>query len=59
MAIILLFILANDGAVAQTFFNVDAIKQSWKRILKGFWINIWVACVAQILVVLSGSSSPS
>ena len=54
VAIILLFILANDGAVAQTFFNVSAIKQSWKEILKGFWINIWVACVAQILVLLFG-----
>lgn len=54
VALILLFILANDGAVAQTFFNVSAIKQSWKEILKGFWINIWVACVAQILVLMFG-----
>jgi len=54
VALILLFILANDGAVAQTFFDVDAIKASWKEILKGFWINIWVACVAQVLVLMFG-----
>ena len=53
-ALLLLFVLANDGAVASTFFNLKDIRLSWKQILKGFWINVWVACVAQILVLMFG-----
>jgi polar amino acid transport system permease protein len=51
---LLLFILTSSGAVAQTFFQLDKIKQSWKEITKGFWINIWVACVAEVLVLVLG-----
>jgi polar amino acid transport system permease protein len=54
VALILLFILANHGAVAQTFFSLDPIHKSFKQILQHFWINIWVACVAQVLVLLFG-----
>ncbi|HET7432175.1 MAG TPA: amino acid ABC transporter permease [Nocardioides sp.] len=54
LALLLLFILTSNGAVAQTFFELDKIKQSWKEITKGFWINIWVACVAEVLVLVLG-----
>jgi len=54
VALVLLFILANDGAVAETFFSPGPIKDSFNEILHGFWINIWVACVSQVLVLIFG-----
>jgi polar amino acid transport system permease protein len=54
VALLLLFALTSHGAVAETFFQLDKIRQSWKEIVKGFWINIWVACVAEILVLVLG-----
>jgi polar amino acid transport system permease protein len=40
--------------VAHTFFSIDKIHQSWKEITKAFWINIWVACVAEAFVLILG-----
>jgi polar amino acid transport system permease protein len=54
VALVMLFSLTHQGAVAQTFFQLDKIKQSWKEITKGFWINIWVACAAEVLVLVLG-----
>jgi polar amino acid transport system permease protein len=54
VALVLLFALTHQGAVAQTFFQLDKIKQSWKEVTRGFWINIWVACVAEVLVLVLG-----
>jgi polar amino acid transport system permease protein len=51
---ILVFILANDGGVASTFFARDPIQQSFKDVLKGFWTNVWAACVAEVLVLIFG-----
>jgi len=54
LALLLMFVLTSHGAVAHTFFELDKIRQSWKEITKGFWINIWVACVAEVLVLVLG-----
>src|SRR5262249_19084735 len=54
VALVLLFILANDGAVAETFFARGPIKESFNQILHGFWINIWVACASEVLVLVFG-----
>jgi polar amino acid transport system permease protein len=54
LALLLMFALTKDGAVAHTFFETDKIEQSWKEITKGFWTNIWVACVAEVLVLVLG-----
>jgi polar amino acid transport system permease protein len=54
VALLLLFALTSNGAVAHTFFETDKIRQSWKEITKGFWTNIWVACVAEVLVLVLG-----
>jgi polar amino acid transport system permease protein len=54
IAAILLFVLANNGGVAHTFFALDPIRQSFKQVLQGFWTNVWVAVVAEILVLIFG-----
>ena len=54
LALLLMFILTSSGAVAQTFFELDKIKLSWKEVTKGFWTNIWVAVVAEVLVLILG-----
>jgi polar amino acid transport system permease protein len=54
VAAILVFVLANDGGVASTFFARDPIQQSFKDVLKGFWTNVWAACFAEVLVLILG-----
>jgi polar amino acid transport system permease protein len=51
---LLLFVLANSGGVASTFFALDPMKQSFHQILQGFWRNVWVAAVAEVLVLIAG-----
>src|SRR5207342_2090208 len=54
MAGVLIFILANDGGVASTFFARDPIQQSFHEVIKAFWTNLWVAIVAEVLVLVFG-----
>jgi polar amino acid transport system permease protein len=54
VAIALVFVLANDGGVATTFFALDPIHKSFHQVLQGFWTNVWVACVAEVLVLVLG-----
>jgi polar amino acid transport system permease protein len=54
LSLLLLFVLTKSGAVAHTFFEISKIRQSFKEILHGFWINVWVACVAEVLVLVLG-----
>jgi len=51
---VLIFILANDGGVASTFFARDPIQQSFHEVIKAFWTNLWVAIVAEVLVLIFG-----
>src|SRR4051812_43591559 len=51
---VLIFVLANNGGVASTFFSRSPIQQSFKDVLKGFWTNMWAACVAEVLVLVLG-----
>jgi polar amino acid transport system permease protein len=51
---VLLFVLANNGGVASTFFASSPMRQSFRQVLQGFWTNIWVAVVAEILVLVLG-----
>jgi polar amino acid transport system permease protein len=51
---VLIFILANNGGVASTFFAQDPIRKSFKDVLTGFWTNVWVACVAEVVVLILG-----
>jgi polar amino acid transport system permease protein len=54
VALVLVFVLANKGGVATTFFALDPIRQSSGDVIKGFWTNVWVACVAEVLVLVLG-----
>jgi polar amino acid transport system permease protein len=54
LAGVLLSAFANDGGVAHTFFTADAWRQSFPEMIRAFWTNIWVAVVAQILVLVFG-----
>ncbi len=51
---LLLFVLANSGGVANTFFALSPMRQSFSQVLQGFWTNVWVAAVAEILVLILG-----
>jgi polar amino acid transport system permease protein len=54
VAAVLIFVLANKGGVASTFFARQPIQDSFKDILHGFWTNVWAACVAEVLVLVLG-----
>jgi polar amino acid transport system permease protein len=47
-------VLANSGGIAGTFFASDPIGQSFGEVVRAFWTNIWVAVVAQVLVLFFG-----
>jgi polar amino acid transport system permease protein len=48
------FMIANDSAVARTFFFVSLIQSSFWLILKAFWTNVYIFVVAEILVLVWG-----
>lgn len=48
------FVIANDSAVARTFFFLPLIRQSFWLILDAFWINVFIFVVAEILVLIWG-----
>jgi polar amino acid transport system permease protein len=54
VAALLLIAFANDGGVAETFFTSSAWKKSFPEMIRAFWTNIWVAIVAQVLVLVFG-----
>lgn len=51
---LLLMAFANSGGIAQTFFTSSAWHQSFPEMIRAFWTNIWVALVAQVLVLAVG-----
>jgi polar amino acid transport system permease protein len=54
VAVLLIFVLAKDGGVATTFFALHPIRLSFHQVIHAFWTNIWVACVAEVLVLIVG-----
>jgi polar amino acid transport system permease protein len=51
---ILLVAFANNGGIAETFFTASAWQKSFPEMIRSFWTNIWVAIVAQVLVLIFG-----
>jgi len=45
---------STSGGIAQTFFTSSAWHQSFPQTIRAFWTNIWVAVVAQVLVLALG-----
>jgi polar amino acid transport system permease protein len=54
VAAVLLVAFANNGGVAETFFTSSAWEKSFPEMIRAFWTNIWVAIVAQVLVLVLG-----
>ena len=48
------FMIANDSAVARTFFYLPLMQSSFGLILKAFWVNIYIFVIAEILVLIWG-----
>jgi polar amino acid transport system permease protein len=54
LAFVAFFLSANDGAVRQQYLNWDAIDEFRPFLWKGFWLNIKVFLVAEVLVLIWG-----
>ena len=48
------FLLANNQAVAKTFFFLPLIVETFPLVLKAFWINIEIFVVVEVLVLVWG-----
>ncbi|WP_232348041.1 amino acid ABC transporter permease [Cupriavidus taiwanensis] len=48
------FLIANDLAVARTFFLVPLIVETLPLVLEAFWTNIYIFMVAEVLVLIVG-----
>jgi polar amino acid transport system permease protein len=53
-AMVALFIVANGMAVGRTFFFLPLIVDSFWLVLKAFWTNVYIFCVAEVLVLVWG-----
>jgi polar amino acid transport system permease protein len=51
---LLLMSLANSGGIAHTFFTSSAWRKSFPQMIRAFWTNVWVAVVAEVLILLLG-----
>jgi polar amino acid transport system permease protein len=51
---LLLIAFRTAGAVTSTFFRATAWRQAFPEMIRAFWTNIWVALVAQVLVLVFG-----
>ncbi len=51
---LLLLAFANSGGIVQTFFQAHAWRLSFSEMIRAFWTNIWVALIAQVIVVFFG-----
>ncbi|MFC6704826.1 amino acid ABC transporter permease [Flexivirga alba] len=54
LCVFVLFLLANDHAVQQTFFQPKMISRSWLEVTKAFGRNIFIAVVAELIVLVWG-----
>lgn len=51
---IALFVIANNLAVGKTFFFMPLIGKSFHLVLSAFWMNVYMFCIAQVLVLVWG-----
>jgi len=54
LLIVVQFLIANNLAVSRTFFLLPLIASSFWLILRAFWTNIYIFCVAEVLVLVWG-----
>lgn len=48
------FLLANNSAVAKTFFLVPLMFKTFPLVLKAFWLNVKIFLIAEVLVLVWG-----
>lgn len=48
------FLLANNQAVAKTFFLVPLITKTFPLVLSAFWVNVKIFLIAEVLVLVWG-----
>jgi polar amino acid transport system permease protein len=51
---LLILAFANSGGITQTFFKASAWRQAFPEMIRAFWTNVWVALVAQVIVLIFG-----
>jgi polar amino acid transport system permease protein len=51
---IALFIVLNDIAVGRTFLFLPLIFSSFHLVFDAFWVNVFIFCVAEVLVLIWG-----
>lgn len=54
IVLVCLFLLANNQAVAKTFFFLPLMAETFPVMLKAFWINVEIFVVTEILVLIWG-----
>jgi polar amino acid transport system permease protein len=47
-----MFLLTNDAAILETFFSWEQIRRSAKDVLRAFWLNLWIALVAECAILV-------
>jgi polar amino acid transport system permease protein len=51
-----MFLLTNNAAIILTFLSWEQISRSAGEILKASWLNLWIAVVAEILILICALS---
>lgn len=54
ITLFVLFLMANNHAVQQTFFNPAMIGRSWLNVTKAFGENVMIALLSEIIVLVLG-----
>ncbi len=54
IVLLLQFLLANNHAVAKTFFLVPLIVKTFPLVLDAFWVNVKIFLIAEVLVLIWG-----
>lgn len=54
LLIVVQFLIANNLAVSRTFFLLPLIASSFWLVLDAFWTNVYIFCVAEVLVLVWG-----
>jgi polar amino acid transport system permease protein len=54
VVVALQFLLANDQAVAKTFFLAPLMAKTFPLVVKAFWVNVEIFLIAEVLVLVWG-----
>jgi polar amino acid transport system permease protein len=49
---LVLFLLASDAAIVETFFSWEQLSRSARDIVHAAWLNLWIALVSEVLVLV-------